>query len=709
MRIARFLLPAVLLPLGLSAVQTGVIVDEGYASFFRGELTNVSLSRMGELGTAPKLTEVTSLKEGHVWNVVSDGEGGFAIGTGPSGKVLHLDAEGELETLFSSDRPFTRALAYDSDGNLYVGTAPGGAVFRVPAGGGKAQLFYDPEAMYIWDLAVEDGALWITTGTPAQLLRLPLDEETDEAEVWFAPKDENLKGLVRRDDEWLVGSAPRGIVYAVSEKDQARALFKADEEEIRAIATEADGSLLVSTFSTESRGGDPDSGELPPLVVNASGRSSSRAGGSLGDSSGKGYLIRIDPQGIARAEWRSGEGGIFALAPVKDRLWLLGFNQDGKLYGFSERNDWELLQQMPRGGEISAIEPLADGDGFFIFTSNPGVVYRLGGRSDADCKYESRVLAARQAVTWGRLETVFSAAGDVAVETRTGLTDEPDPTWSDWTPLEGEQIASPRGRYLQYRLAFPADSKARFLRARAFYSMPNAAPVISEIKVLGFGAELRIAQMNGQMFDFAAAFNESQMEKMEMGLADRMKLERRPEQTMRTLVWRAGDTNGDALTYDVYLRLATESNWTVLARELTDPVYLFNAAGFEPGEYQFKVVASDAPSNAYDQVLTATLTSALVLLDTTPPVLQSLPLEEGGRSIGFEAQGEDSRIVAAQVSIDGGEAISLRPVDGIFDSPTEQFRYRLDKAATAGLSVLFEVLDESGNQAALPVTIGAQQ
>jgi len=706
MRSQSILLLAAVLPAALSAVQTGSLVDEGYADFYNGELQDVSLSRDGELSTAPGLTEVAELSEPYVWRVVEDGAGGFFLGTGVGGKVLHLDAEGAVSERFAPDSALARGLARDEAGNLYVGTSPNGAVFRLPAEGGKPELFYDPAALYIWDLRVADGALWIATGKPAQFLRLPLDGEAEEAEVWFSARDDHLTTMAWRGEEWLLGSSPRGIVYAIAEKDAARAIFKSNQEEIRALAPAPDGSVLIATFSDKESGSpDPDTGELAPLVVSGG---SSGGSSALGDGgTGEGYLVRLDPQGIARAEWRSNKGGIYSLAAVSDSLWLLGFSRGGKLFGFADRYSWEMLQQMPKGGEVSAIVPDPESPGsFYLFTSNPGFVYRLGGTAAEECVFSSRVLDARQAVRWGRLETTFAREGAVTVETRTGLTDEPDTTWSDWAELDEGQIASPRGRFFQYRLRFPGDSTARFLRSRAFHTMPNAAPLVSRVKVLGFGAEVRLAQMSPPMIDYSAVFKEAQLEKFEQGGTERLKLDRRPEQTLRTLVWMAGDANGDELTYDVFSRRVDAEDWIVMARDLTDPAYLFNAAGLAPGEYQFKVVASDARSNEPDRALTAELTSELVLLDATPPVLTARPVSEDGRTYAVEVTSDASHLVAAQVIVDGGDPISLRPADGLFDETSEVFSHTFAEVPAAGLPILFEVLDESGNQAALSLRTG---
>ncbi len=712
MRISLFLLLASGLVSTAQAVQTGVLVDEGYSDLFKGELTNVSLSHRGELTSAPGLVQIASLDEPAIWAVATHPQGGFVVGTGNAGKVLRVSTDGAVEELFAPDSILARGLVVDENGDIYVGTSPNGAIYRLPAEGGKPQIHFDPEDLYIWDLAIEEGALWITTGFPARLLRLPLHAGDDvEAEEWFRAKDDHLMSMRRRGDEWLVGSSSRGILYAVKSPQEARALFKANEKEIRAIGLGENDSILLSTFS-DTGGSDrlTPSDELPPLVVSASAGSSGSESSSRAKTSpqhGRGLLIRIDAEGIAQAEWRSGEGGIFALAPIDPSLWLLGFSREGKLFGFSDRHHWELLHQMPRGGEISEIVPAPTGEsGFYVFTSNPAVVYRLGGAAREESRFQSRVLDARQSGRWGRMETTFARPGEVLVETRSGFTDEPDSTWSGWDALEDGMITSPASRFLQYRLTFPAGSEASFLRTRVFHALPNVAPVIVEVRVLNFGVEVRTPSASSPLFDFSAAFQASAMEMLGDTSRTRIQLERRSEGSLRTIVWRASDPNGDGLTFDVSLRKAGAREWTVLARQLTEPAFVFNSAGMEPGYYQARVLASDEVSNSPEDAQTTEFVSDLVLVDASSPIMHTVENDDN-RLLIVEVDGGVSRLVAAQIIIDGGEPVRLRPTDGLFDSPRERFEYRLPDDAQGPISVIFEVLDESGNQAAHVIRVPA--
>ena len=68
--------------------------------------------------------------------------------------------------------------------------------------------------------------------------------------------------------------------------------------------------------------------------------------------------------------------------------------------------------------------------------------------------FTSRVMDAGIAADWGRLEAgATTAAGTgLTLETRSGSTAIPDASWSAWQPAtSGSDVASPNGRYIQYR------------------------------------------------------------------------------------------------------------------------------------------------------------------------------------------------------------------------------------------------------------------
>jgi sugar lactone lactonase YvrE len=695
---------ALMIPVSAFALRTGSLTDEGYASFYRGELKNLSLSNTGELEAAPLLQEVVRLDEPVVWAAVPDGAGNLILGTGNDGVVLRLAPDGTVEKLFDPDLVLSRALAVAPDGSIFVGASPNGAIYRLPPDGGKPEVFLDLPDVYIWSLTLEGQNLWVTTGFEARLLRVPLADDfrsAGEVEVWLKTRDDHLTTLARDDkrDRWIVGAAHKGIVYAVKDPTESYALVEVNDDEVRALEIGSDGAIYFTTFAEEegssSSESESDPNDLPPLVVTASGGS----GSDKEKKSGSGYFYRIEEGGFTVPLWRSTKSGIFSLAAFGSDYWLAGTNAEGKLFYFHDRDDWGLQHQLPRGGEVSIITPVPDGSGaYYVISSNPGVVYRLGGMAEAPSVFESRVLDARQPVNWGAFELTLAANGANTVFTRAGNTSEPDGTWSSWQSLEEGRIASPVGRYLQYKVELPGDSSARVLRARVFYQMLNVPPQIAELKLLNFGAELQTTGGTPSALDFQAAFRDDEVNKFESGTDDRLKLTRLPEQSFRTVIWRAGDPNGDSLLFDLFLRKADAEAWTTLGRELEDPAYVLNAAGLEAGLYQVKLVASDAPTNTPEETRTTTKISALFLLDATPPEIARVGEVQNG-TLTLQVSSDAANLVAAQIAIDGGEPRALRPVDGLFDTAEELFEVALPEDLPAGATVLFEVLDEAGNQA----------
>jgi Domain of unknown function (DUF4082)/Bacterial Ig-like domain/Purple acid Phosphatase, N-terminal domain/Bacterial Ig domain len=77
--------------------------------------------------------------------------------------------------------------------------------------------------------------------------------------------------------------------------------------------------------------------------------------------------------------------------------------------------------------------------------------------------FTSRVLDAGRSATWGTLDSTVTAPAGTAVtfETRSGNSATPDATWSAWQAVgSGGAIASPAGRYVQYRANLSSTSTA---------------------------------------------------------------------------------------------------------------------------------------------------------------------------------------------------------------------------------------------------------
>src|SRR6185295_4842946 len=92
---------------------------------------------------------------------------------------------------------------------------------------------------------------------------------------------------------------------------------------------------------------------------------------------------------------------------------------------------------------------------------------------------------------WGRLrwEGEMPAGTDLQVQTRSGNTQTPDTTWSDWSTAykdgSGQAIASERARFLQMRATLVGkDGKTPVLdRITAAYLQRNLRPEVPQVTI----------------------------------------------------------------------------------------------------------------------------------------------------------------------------------------------------------------------------------
>ncbi len=154
--------------------------------------------------------------------------------------------------------------------------------------------------------------------------------------------------------------------------------------------------------------------------------------------------------------------------------------------------------------------------------------------------------------------------GQVQVSTRSGNTATPDETWSAWskpyTTAEGEQIASPNARYLQWRATLTTDNAPSpvLTSVTAAYLPRNLRPEVTSITI----------HPPGTVFQRPFSTNDTELAGFEENTSDGRPpsatqsspptggapppplLGRRLYQKgLQTIVWRAEDDNGDRLQY----------------------------------------------------------------------------------------------------------------------------------------------------------------
>jgi hypothetical protein len=298
--------------------------------------------------------------------------------------------------------------------------------------------------------------------------------------------------------------------------------------------------------------------------------------------------------------------------------------------------------------------------------------------------------------------------------------EQPVRGWSEWQPLKEGAVASPSGRYLQWKAAL--DAKGILGSVGVNYLPVNAAPVVDELVVVPgvrwSGQSLSASQPETVSISFpsselnvGASFDTSAATPLQAA----------KERGAITARWAAHDDNGDTLSYALYLRGDGESVWRLLKDEITEKAYSFDATRIPDGGYQIKVVASDAPSHTPGEALSGERVSARFVVDTTPPVITALYAVEADCKVSpcarqlhvsFDAEDATSPIARAEYSLDAGAWQYIEPVGRLSDAKREHYDLLIPAPAQAKPSehlITVRVYDRYENVGVAKTVIAAQE
>jgi hypothetical protein len=727
----RFLLAAVLtvllvaIALPAAATQVRIFRTQTQAAFQAGTLSGVSLDSLGRIELAPRSARLAAITEPFLLAAAARGDG-FVVGTGNAGKVLAIDSKGTVSELFAAPEPEVFAVWVDPDGTVFAGTSPHGKVYRIPKGGtgSKGEVWFDPKETYIWALArSQDGGLLVATGTQGKLYRV---DGKDRGTVIYDSDDTHLRSLdVLANGDVLIGTAGEGYLLRLGKDGRAQTLFDAKEPELVAITTAPDGTSYFAVVASEAslteiakpaaaapgkKGGKGGAAGEPAVTVTVEGEGGSEAAPAPGrkDSGPKSEIFRLSPAGVVEKVWTFNEDTVYSLLWQDGALWV-GTGLEGKLYRY-ENNQMRLMKDVDER-QIVALVPGgagASGSGGPAFaTTNGGAVYRIISGREEKGTYTSAALDTGQVARFGSFRWRGEApdGSSVRVSFRSGVSAEPDKTWSPWTaPQEGDEVslaALPHGRYVQWRaeLRSGPGGSPRLYSTELSYRQENLSPHIDGLAVLEPGQILVPAAFNpgNQVFEPAHPNREGIFTTLESAPDESGRVKALYKRGYRTLRWSASDPNEDKLVYSLWFRPAERreeaATWLKVVDDLDDDHYNFDATVLPDGIYRFRLVASDRKANDPQDAKTAEQVSEPVVIDQTPPALVQAEVGDDKR-LHVIVKDALSPIREAVTSLNAGEWKPARVADGLLDSKTETLI--LDPAPKGGL-LLLRVTDAAYN------------
>jgi hypothetical protein len=525
----------------------------------------------------------------------------------------------------------------------------------------------------------------------------------------------------------LAGTDGHGLVFRIARDGKGTVMYDAPLSEVTALALAPDGLVYAAVGGESGRGQRPQPSRPAQSQTPPSGGEGGEAGapgqpppqeGSQQASASEarpplsveGKVLAISPDGYAREVWSGAQESILSLAVTAGGDLLMGASSHGRLYLLDAKGGVSEIARSD-SSQVTALlrRPAGAGkpDDVIVGGSNMGSVSVLRSGHAPSGTLESRVFDAQSFATWGRVAWRADAPSGTAVtiQARSGNTEDPDRTWSDWgkeadDPL-GSPLDAPSARFLQWRARLKSNDPSRTPELRevsVVYMQKNLPPEFRKIEVLPTGVSMQAVPAppagQGQEAKPTGTDGDSGTRRR-----PRPQARRGFEPGARSITWQVADPNEDDLVFDVQYRAIDEKTWKTARRHIEEDFVTFDGAALPDGTYLVRIVASDSPSNPAGQALTAERVSSPFDVDTTPPRIERLKaqVDKGGLRLTFATSDDFSIVREAAYSVDAGTWLLARPVDGLSDGLREAYDLSLPLPAPGEHSVVVRTMDAAGN------------
>ncbi|HEY5927804.1 MAG TPA: PQQ-binding-like beta-propeller repeat protein [Kofleriaceae bacterium] len=685
--------PLCLLALRADAVVTAQWTVETYQQFDAGDATSAFITSTGELRPGWD-TKRVKLEGDAVWSALRLGDGSLLLGSDANGAIYKVTGETHKQHVKLAGAIAVVSLAQTSDGTVWAGAMPGNKIWKIDASGKATAGPALKDVETIWSLAAAGNTVYAGTGPSGKLFAI----SGNTAKEVFDSEDKRITALtVTSDGAIWMGTSERALVFRYDPKaGKTRAMADFAGNEVTGIAPYRTGVVVAANDLLDT---PPPIGKTPGQVEAAEKPTAAKGQvakppdvgtkpgadkdptpvtdlGRKGAKKGKGALFRVGGDGrldqlhaLTATYFTSvavgPDGTVYAGAADKGRVYMID-NDDavGTAFDVDERSVSQLWFDKNLLG---------------FATDDAAALYRATGRA-SQAKYMSDVLDAKAVARFGKLTWI--SAGKVKIETRSGNTAKPGVGWSEWQSptqvgklgggVDGGKIASPPGRYLQFRTSLD-DDNARVRRVTSFYVPQNTATDVQEITV-----EPSTKENMPTLKDLAA----------------------KPRSPILKLKWKVENPDSDDTVYTLEARRDGEANWRPLQTgktPLTATTWEWNTETYPDGWYKLRVTASDQAANSPDRALTSSKMSTLFAIDNTRPIIEGLTINYGKGAVA-RANDQISTIAEMAFSVDDQPWQLGTTADGLFDDQNEELRIDLPTGLSRGTHTLaVRVADSAGN------------
>ena len=699
------LLISVMTALGV-VPQKWILINFG--DFLSGKFEGISVTYDGVLSLSPKDEVFEGPDEEFYLSLLIDSDGSKFLGTGHDGKVYKVTEDGKFELYFQMPEMDITCLALDRRGNLFAGTSPNGNIWKITEQG-KGEVFFNPQEKYIWDLEfTQDGNLLAAVGEGGGIYEITQDGQGGL--IFDVEENHILCMMWDKDKNLIAGSGGRGLIYRLAGGKKATVLYESPYEEIKSITLDADGNIYAACGGriiqpkSEKNTAVP-SGIATDVTITVSAEAASPLPAVLLGDNQPSSLYKVSPEGVARSLWQSNEELIYTLFWDKKKQQLLfGTGKKGRIYAIDMNEEVSLISQRD-SEQIYFLEPF--GSKIFTLANNPASFLALHPEQRFEGVYTSRIFDTKHISAWGKIDwkAEVPEGASLQIQTRSGNSNEPNQTWSTWSPpysnIQGEQILSPKARFLQFKILFKALSgraTPRFYDATLFYLQTNVPPRISGVELLPSN-EVLLKPLSPEEIIWGKHVSSSEQAQINDRTKMFMAAKKVQRKGFQTIVWEAEDKNEDSLLFSIFIRNEDDRQWRMLKDGWVEKIFAFDTLSFTDGNYFIKIEAGDSPSNPLGMDLKSEKTSRQLTIDNSLPLIKNLQVDRNKDSvtIRFLAEDASSFIKDAQFLIRPDEWRTIFPKDGICDSKIEEFEVTVTLPPKADNFITIKVKDSQDN------------
>lgn len=695
-------IPALAALLAASLLQAGQ-PKAAYESFndWIGAITRgVSVGADGALRLAPSERRVAQLPEGVIWCAVSDGQGGAYLSAGTDGK-LYRYANGQVRPLAQVKGGIVFAMA-KVGADLIVAPSGEGKLYRVSADG-TVKVWCEIDATAVWSMRAEGAEVVCAGGAPSGAALISAREGSSRRLAQLAEETAFTALCPDGSGGYYLGSLGRGLVLHYARvSDRLEILMDTPFEEVRALAFD-NGDLFVGA----------DNGLASRLQ---SGKLEKREGYLVTDASQapRCAVIRIGKDRVPQTLWQSARSQVYALETWKGRL-LVGTGNRSRVFSLpldAKQRDLDPFEILTELGAGQATAFLPAGSELLVAASNPAEVHALSELQATEGDLDSPVIRAQPLADWGRaaIDAETPEGTGASLQFRTGFTEEPDATWSAWTPPlhSGELPSLPPSRFAQFRVRLSSARGGATPVVRAVtvrYANRNLPPQWEGVDIMPPGL---VISRSAPPDDLGIERVPYETQKLIPAIAYAGSERRSFRRGSQSFMFRVSDPNNDPLEFHIRL-LPDRGAPLELERHWKERFFAFDTLPVPDGHYRLEVTASDAPGNPFNLVQTSSWVTPGFIIDHTPPAISELTAvrEGAGLRVRFTATDAGSVLKEAAVSADGDHWVEIAPLDRVFDQAAESFEVTLPAELVKGDRVLVRATDENENEQTASTAIGA--